>query len=285
MTFSVVARDAANGDLGVAVQSRFLAVGAAVCHARAGVGAVATQALTNVTYGPRALTLLETGADAARAVDVLVSSDPLPERRQVAVVDAHGRVAAHTGSGCQPWAGHMIGDGFSLQGNILVSSSIVREMAGVMRERTDIPLPERLALTLEAGQMAGGDARGKQSAALLVVREGGGYGGLSDRLVDLRVDDHPEPIEELHRLLALHRTYFTRPSEDDLLEIDPALAREIAARLRSLLNVSIDQAEPLGLWRELERWAGRENLEERMVRPGTIDPHVLTILRERSGSS
>jgi uncharacterized Ntn-hydrolase superfamily protein len=281
MTYSIVARDAATGDLGCAVQSKFLAVGAAVLHARAGVGAVATQALANLSWGPRGLALLDAGATAEQALAVLAGSDELPGRRQAGIVDATGRVASHTGSGCMAWAGHRTGDGFSCQGNVLVSSATVDAMAEVMTTCGDLPLPERLVAALAAGQAAGGDARGQQSAGLLVVRERGGYGGQSDRLVDLRVDDHPAPIEELGRILALHHLYFERPRDEDLVPIDEALAAEIAGLLGRIGGIPVDPGDSIALWARLERWAGRENLEERMIRAGYVDRTVLGILRQQ----
>ena len=283
MTFSIVACDTSTGDLGVAVQSKFLAVGAAVPYAAAGVGAVATQALSNLSYGPRGLDLLRAGASASLALDALVASDALPGRRQAAIVDAAGRVAAHTGEGCTAWAGHRTGDGVSCQGNILVSAATVEAMAEAMASSTGRPLADRLVDALAAGQAAGGDSRGQQSAALLVVRAGGGYGGQSDRLVDLRVDDHPAPIAELGRLLELHRLYFERPTDADLVPLDEALAGEVARRLAQLGRPAVDPRDAKALWAALERWAGRENLEERMVREGSLDRTVLRILREQTG--
>lgn len=283
MTFSVVALDQATGDLGCAVQSKFLAVGASCIHARAGTGAIATQALSNVSYGPRGLALLEAGADASRALDALLHSDPLPERRQAGIVDAAGRSSAHTGSGCTGWAGHICGDGFSCQGNMLVSDTVVQAMAAVMRDEDGLPFPERLVRCLEAGQAAGGDARGQQSAALLVVRAGGGYGGLSDRLIDLRVDDHAAPIAELRRLLDLHRLFFDRPAPETLLPLEGDLLAEVAARVSQLRSVALTPDDPDTLFDHLDKWAGRENLEERMVRRGWIDPKVLDILRQHAG--
>jgi uncharacterized Ntn-hydrolase superfamily protein len=282
MTFSIVARDPATGDLGCAVQSKFLAVGAGAIHARAGIGAVATQALSNISFGPRGLALLEAGATAQQALDALVASDSLPQRRQAAIVDAEGRAAAHTGSGCTGWAGHVVGKETSCQGNMLVSRATVDAMAEAMETGLDMRFPERLLCALAAGQAAGGDARGQQSAALLVVRAGGGYGGYSDRLIDLRVDDSPLPIEELQRLLGLHRLHFERPAEADLLPLAADLADEVAARLARVQGEPADASDADGLWRRLDRWAGRENLEERMVRPGYIDSSVLRILRLRS---
>lgn len=283
MTYSIVARDPATGDLGCAVQSKFLAVGSGVPHARAQVGAVATQALSNLSFGPRGLALLEMGASAQQALDVLIASDPLPERRQAGIVDAAGRAAAHTGSGCMGWAGHVIGDGFACQGNMLVSAATVEAMAGAMRDVSTL-FPERLVRALAAGQAAGGDARGQQSAALVVVRTGGGYGGATDRLVDLRVDDHPAPIDELARLLDLHRLYFQRPEPSELLPLESDLLAEVAARLGRIRGEMLDPSDATAVWATLDRWAGRENLEERMVERGVIDRTVLRILRERDGA-
>jgi uncharacterized Ntn-hydrolase superfamily protein len=280
VTFSIVARDPDTGDLGGAVQSKFLSVGSLVLHGRAGAGMVATQAWANVSYGPRGLDLLAAGATAPQALEVLVGGDDQPGMRQAAVVDAAGGVAAHTGGDCPDWAGHHGGDGFSCQGNILVSGATVAAMAAAMRERTDLEFPERLVAALEAGQAAGGDARGQQSAALLVVRAGGGYGGRSDRHIDLRVDDHPGPIAELGRLLALHRRYFRRPGDDELAELTGPLAAEVAGLLARRGAGRVDPGDAAALWAALEGWAGLENLEERLVRRGWIDPTTLEVLRE-----
>jgi uncharacterized Ntn-hydrolase superfamily protein len=279
MTFSIVARDPLTGDLGVAVQSKFLAVAAAVPYARAGVGAIATQALANLSWGPRGLDALERGATAAETLADLVGSDERPERRQAGIVDSTGRVASHTGSGCSAWAGHRLGDGFACQGNILVSGATIDAMAASMEASRSEVLADRLVAALSAGQAAGGDSRGQQSAGILVVRAGGGYGGQSDRLVDLRVDDAADPIGELGRLLRLHRLYFGRPDEASLIPIDAALAHEIATRIGVLTGEPPDPQDMEVLWARIDRWAGRENLEERMVRPGSIDPVVLAVLR------
>jgi uncharacterized Ntn-hydrolase superfamily protein len=280
VTFSIIARDAETGDLGGAVQSKFLGVGGVVLHGRAGVGMVATQAWANVSYGPRGLALLEAGASARQALDVLLGADDQPGQRQAAIVDAAGRVAAHSGGECPDWAGHHTGDGVSCQGNILVSGATVEAMAAAFREGAGLEFPERLVAALDAGQTAGGDARGQQSAALLVVREGGGYGGGSDRLVDLRVDDHATPIAELGRLLALHRRYFQRPRDDELVELDGPLAAEVAGHLARRGAGPADPGDAAALWQALEAWAGLENLEERLVKPGWIDPVTLEALRE-----
>ncbi len=201
-TFSIVAVDLVTGDLGVAVQSRFLGVGAVVPYARAGVGAVATQAWANTTYGPRALALLERGAVPAEVVRRLTASDERKEFRQVGIVDARGVSAGYTGRETSAWAGHRVGRDYSVQGNILAGESVVRDMAHAF-QRAEGDLSARMLAALRAGQAAGGDSRGQQSAALLVVRAGAGYGGFNDRFIDLRVDDHPRPIEELTRIHGL----------------------------------------------------------------------------------
>jgi uncharacterized Ntn-hydrolase superfamily protein len=207
-TFSIVACEPASESWGVAVQSRFLAAGAVVPWATAGVGAVATQALANPRFGPLGLAMLEEGMSAQETVDALVAGDGGRELRQVGVVDRRGRAAAFTGGECFPWAGHVVGEFFCCQGNILVGGAVIDEMAAAFERARGLPFPERLVAVLEAGQGAGGDSRGQQSGALLVVRRGGGFAGYSDRLVDLRVDDHEHPIAELARLLRLHREVF-----------------------------------------------------------------------------
>lgn len=198
-TFSIVGHDPATGELGVAVQSKFFAVGAVVPWARAGAGAVATQAFANTTYGPAALDMLAGGASPEEVVAALTDADEGRDARQLGIVDAEGRAAAFTGSACITWAGHEVGDGYTAQGNILAGEEVVQEMAKAYRE-TDGALGERLMSALEAGQAAGGDSRGMQSAAILIVKEGAGYAGFNDRYCDLRVDDHTDPIAELRRI-------------------------------------------------------------------------------------
>ena len=202
-TFSIVAFDSATGDLGVAVQSKFFAVGSVVPWAKAGVGAIATQASGNTTYGPRGLDLLATGRSVAATLDSLLANDPGRETRQVGIVDAKGNAIAHTGKECQNWAGHRSGRGYTVQGNILAGEAVVVAMERGYLAAPPGPLGGRLIAALEAGQEAGGDSRGMQSAALLVVRAQGGYGGFNDRYCDLRVDDHTSPIAELKRLYTL----------------------------------------------------------------------------------
>ena len=203
-TFSIVAVNTASGEMGVAVASKFLAVGAVVPWARAGVGAIATQAWANTTFGPKGLELLAAGKSAKEALAALLASDPRAARRQVGLVDAKGRAAAHTGTGCFDWAGHRIGDGYTCQGNILTGRSVVDAMSAAF-EQAPGDLADRLLAALAAGDAAGGDSRGRQSAAVYVVRPRGGYGGFNDVLVDLRVDDRANPVKELLRLNKLHR--------------------------------------------------------------------------------
>ena len=203
-TFSIVAFDPDTGDLGVAVESRFFAVGAVVPWAKAGVGAIASQAFANTTFGPKGLQLLENGLPAQEALDALVKGDPLSARRQVGIVDAKGRTATWTGAKCNPWAGGKTGKSYTVQGNILTGKEVTEAMAASFEASAGLPLADRLVKALAAGQAAGGDSRGQQSAALLVVRDKGGYAGTNDRYIDLRVDDSPRPIEELQRLLDLH---------------------------------------------------------------------------------
>ncbi len=279
-TFSIVALDPANGDLGVVVQSKCLAVGNVVPWARAGVGAVATQALANANYGPDGLRLLEAGESAQAACDRLVADDDGGEHQQVGIVDAHGTAATHTGLGCLSWAGGRTGAGYAAQGNLLVSQATVDAMAETF-EATGGTLAERLITALAAGHAAGGDSRGMQSAAILVVRAQGGYRGLNDRYMDLRVDDHPSPIEELRRLMDLHHLYMDRTPAGAALPLDTSLIREIQQILSRVGNY----AGPLsGLYDQathqaMQRYVGRENLEMREGSATQIDPLVLDYLR------
>ncbi|MGO8948602.1 MAG: DUF1028 domain-containing protein [Ktedonobacterales bacterium] len=266
MTFSIVGRDPETGDLGIAVQSKFLAVGAVVPWARAGVGAIATQSYANTSYGPDGLAMLADGKSAAETMEMLTSSDEQREQRQVGIVDSLGRSATYTGPGCYRWAGGICGTDFAAQGNILVGAATVTALAETFQQAKG-PLWRRLVAALAAGQRAGGDSRGQESSALLVVRAGGGYSGFNDRMIDLRVDDHPEPIAELARLLALHDLYFQKPAPEDLLPLDA----ERTTELQELLIRSGDFAGPVtGVFDEqtfaaLERYGGRENLEERLL--------------------
>ena len=282
-TFSIVARDPENGDLGIAVASKFLAVGAVVPWAEAATGAVATQSWANTAFGPNGLALMRDGATAAEALGRLLAEDDGREHRQVGLVDAGGGAAAHTGAECSDWAGHRIGDGYTCQGNILAGSEVLESMATAL-ERATGALSVRLLEALAAGDAAGGDRRGKQAAALLVVREGGGYLGLGESLVDLRVDDHAAPIDELRRLLALNELFRGTSPVSDKLPIDAALLRELQALLAAQGYYA---GEPSGEWDDATRVAmaafiGAENLEERTdLEKRTIDAPALAYVRER----
>jgi uncharacterized Ntn-hydrolase superfamily protein len=285
-TFSLVACDPRNGDLGVAVASKFLAVGALVPWAQAGVGAVATQAWANTSYGPRGLELIAAGKSPKEALDTLIQDDPQADQRQAGMVDAQGHSATWTGDGCQSWAGGLAGPNFAAQGNILVGEATITALAETFQRETG-PLWRRMVAALAAGQQAGGDSRGQQSAALLVVREHGGYGGFNDRMIDLRVDDAAQPIEELSRLLDIYELLFLKPLPEDMLPID----NEIASELQRLLTRTGDYiGAHSGAWGSetyaaLERFGSRENLEERLLHDpadARIDHTVLEYLRKQA---
>src|SRR3954452_7131799 len=274
VTFSIVATD---GEAwGVAVASKFLGVGAAVPAAAVNVGAIATQSWANLAYRPDGLAMLRAGKSAQETLDALTSADEMREERQAGIVDAKGRAATFTGSGCNAWAGGVTGDGFAIQGNILVGPEVVEAMERAWRG-TDAtqPLTRRLLAALKAGDDAGGDKRGRQSAALLVVTEAGGYGGGSDVFADLRVDDHEQPVTELARLLDLHDIYFGKPDPATALALEGQLADEVRTRLANLGHAGDD------LDKMLADWAGIENYEERLL-PGKIDQIVLEQLRAKS---
>ena len=211
-TFSIIARDSETNELGVAVQSKFIAVGSVVPYAKAGIGAVASQAWGNVQYGPVGLKLLSQGIKTERIIALMIKTDPLQKHRQVAIISQDGNTSNHTGTACLNWAGTKSGKNFSVQGNLLNGPQVVEAMANSFKKSSGF-LAERLIMALEAGQDAGGDRRGMQSAALLVVKENWGYGGLNDRFRDLRVDDHSNPIEELNRIYKIHRKIFPRPDQ------------------------------------------------------------------------
>jgi uncharacterized Ntn-hydrolase superfamily protein len=276
VTYSIVACDLAAREWGVAVQSKFLAVGAAVPFAVAGVGAIATQALANVAYGPDGLELLRKGQSATDVVAELTAADDGRDDRQLGVVDAEGVGATFTGSACVDWAGGLTGHGFAAQGNILVSEATAYALAETFLASAGAPLAERLLACLAAAQEAGGDRRGQQSASLLVVREGGGYGGRSDRLVDLRVDEHLRPIAELERIYRVHRTLFGSTPRDRWLEVDDTLRAEIEQRLAERGYRAGTTAEAF------IDWADIENLEERVDGFDRVDPVVLEQLRQGS---
>src|SRR5579875_397717 len=280
MTFSIVARDLEAGEFGIAVQSKFLAVGAVVPWARAGVGAIATQAWANTSYGSRGLELLAQGLSAQEVLESLLSQDDGRADRQVGIVGLSGKPVSYTGEQCFPWAGGRVGEHYACQGNILVSEETVQAMAHTFEQTTGL-LCDRLLAALAAGQAAGGDSRGQQSAALLVVRPKGGYGGFNDRFIDLRVDDHPTPIAELQRLLQLHKLYLFPTEPQDILMLDSAMPAE----LQTLLRASGDYTGAInGVYDNATRdafraYSGRENLEARWFEDARIDRVVLEFMR------
>jgi uncharacterized Ntn-hydrolase superfamily protein len=273
-TYSIAACDLEVGEWGVAVQSKFLAVGAVVPAAEPHVGAIATQAWANLAYRFDGLALLREGYAAQDVVRTLVGADEGRGHRQLGVVDGLGRAATYTGSECLEWAGGTTGPGYAAQGNILVSAATVEALATTFEVSAGRPLAERLLAGLAAAEAAGGDRRGRQSAALLVVRKDGGYGGTGDVAADLRVDDHPQPIEELERIYRLHDLLFGHTPEDQWLDVDAALADELRERL-AVLGYDGELPDALAAW------AGRENLEERVSGADRIDPVVLEQLRAR----
>jgi uncharacterized Ntn-hydrolase superfamily protein len=273
-TYSIAACDLEAGQWGVATQSKFLAVGSVVPWAEPGVGAVATQAYANPRYGPDGLSLLREGADADTVVQRLTGADDGREHRQLGVVDGRGGSATFTGRACLDWAGGIAGPCFAAQGNILVGEETVAALAGTFEATAGKPLAERLLECLAAAQAAGGDRRGQQSAALLVVERDGGYAGLSDVLVDLRTDDHAQPIAELSRLYRMHDLLFGKTPAAQWVDVDDSLRREIVERLASLgYDGDAEQA--------FVDWASTENLEERVDGFSRIDPVVLEELRSR----
>lgn len=283
MTFSVVAFDPKTKDLGVAVESKFPAVGATVPFAHSGVGALATQSYANTSFGSRGLAMLKKRVAPRQVLARLTARDRERAKRQVGIVDARGRAASFTGKECHPWAGHLVGKGYAVQGNILASEDVVKAMARAY-EATAGDLPVKLLASLVAGQNAGGDRRGQQSAALLVVREKGGYGGFNDRWVDLRVDDHPEPIEELARIFQIWDvTMLTREDSKDVVVITP----EVTSFVQRLLVRARAYDGPVhGEWDSkteaaFEGWMGVENLENKLRKDGKLWGSVWRYIQEK----
>jgi uncharacterized Ntn-hydrolase superfamily protein len=277
-TFSIVACDRAAGEIGIAVQSKFLSVGAVVPWVERG-GAIATQAWANTTFGPTALAALRDGVVPDEIVRRLTANDPQAEDRQFGIVDAQGGAASFTGSRCIGWAGGIVGEGFAAQGNCLAGPAVVDAMARTFRE-TGGTLADRLVASLAAGQREGGDKRGQQSAALVIAKPHGGYGGFNDRYVDLRVDDHPAPIDELARLLELHKLYFFPAAPQDVLSVDEALGREIAGELVRVGALSArDGTYGDAARAALVAFMHVENLENRVRDDGAIDRQTLAYLR------
>lgn len=282
MTFSIVAWDPdgpSGPEWGVAVASKFLASAAVVSWARADAGAIATQAFANVAYGPDGLSMLAEGKPADEVVGALTGADQGQADRQVGVVDGAGGAASFTGEDCFEWAGGVVGEGFACQGNILTGGEVVDRMAEAF-EGSLGDFPTRLVAALAAGDLAGGDRRGRQSAGLLVVREGGGYGGGTDVVVDLRVDDHADPVGELGRILEVHELLFPRPGTMEFVDIDSALADELRQELRRCdYDPGTGRDYDADLRLALYEFVGVENLEERWSKEPLIEVEVLAMLR------
>ena len=273
-TFSICATD--GRDFGVAVASKFLAVGSVVPWAGAGIGALATQAMANTSYGPGGLQLLSEGLPAQVVVGRLTAADPERDHRQLGIVDRDGGSATYTGSACFEWAGGRTAPGCACQGNILTGPGVADALLDTFLASSG-DLCDRLLAALSAGDLAGGDRRGRESAALLVVRQDSGYGGLDDRMIDLRVDDHPEPVMELQRLARLWRVYFEETDDGALLPVDEELVRRLRLGLqRRGIQVRGEGLDSVFL--ALEAWAGMENLEERLRGRDRLDPVVLRML-------
>ena len=284
-TFSIVASDPKDNSFGVAVASKFLAVGSIVSWAKSEVGAIATQAHAKIGFGPDGLQMLEGGCSASEVLSALIADDPASATRQLAIVDAHGGVAAHTGINCHEWAGHLVGEYYSCQGNILIGPETLDAMEESFVS-TKGELADRLIAALEAGDAAGGDSRGKQSAAIVVVKTGGGYGGDTDRYLDLRVDDHQDPVNKLRRLVEMHHLFFGSAVASDMITIDEQIATELQFLLE---GQGYNVVDAIGVWNEASKQAfwsfvGKENLEERWNIDGntdSIDLVVLEYLRQK----
>jgi uncharacterized Ntn-hydrolase superfamily protein len=274
-TYSIAACDLEADQWGVATQSKFLGVGSVVPWAEPQVGAIATQAWANPRYGPDGLVLLREGLSAEEVVERLTSADEGRDHRQLGVVDGKGGSATFSGAECMDWAGGRTGPCYAAQGNILVSAETVDAIAETFEATSGKPLAERLLDCMDAAQAAGGDRRGQQSSALLVVERDGGYAGLSDSVVDLRVDEHELPLEELRRIYVMHQAIFGETPRDEWLEVDDALGQELRERL-GRLGYDGDLAE------SFFAWAGKENLEERVDGVERVDPVVIEELRRQS---
>jgi uncharacterized Ntn-hydrolase superfamily protein len=280
-TFSIVGYDPKTEELGIAVQSKFIGVGAVVPWAKAGVGAVATQSYANTSYGPAGLKLMEDGRTAQEALDILIANDEGRAKRQAGIVDAKGNAATYTGDECFDWAGGVTGPNFAAQGNILVSKETVEAMGNTF-QKTEGSLAYRLTQALDAGQEAGGDSRGRQSAALLIVKEKGGYAGYNDRAIDLRVDDHPDPIKELIRIFNLHQLYFEETKQEEIITIDAGMKMILTEQLGKLQYLSA-QGEITDeiLFKALSDFIHTENFEEREQETGKIDLKVYEFIKQK----
>jgi len=278
-TFSIVAADLATGEIGVAVASRFLSVGAVVPFVRAGAGAIATQAFANTAYGPQALELLAAGKSPDEIGATLIAGDPGLDERQFGIVAVDGRSATFTGSRCIDWAGGIAGDGFAAQGNCLAGAAVVDALAAAFRGSRG-HLADRLVGALQAAEAKGGDKRGRQSAALVIEKPRGGYAGFNDRYVDLRVDDHANPIDELGRLLEMHKLYFFEAAPEDLVDVDTDVGTQIVAELKRIGVLGPDAfAYDAAARAALVGFMHVENLENRVRDDGKIDRQTLGYLR------
>lgn len=273
-TFSLVAHDPQSGDLGIAVASKFLAVGFVVPWAKAAVGAVATQSYANPAFGPQGLALLQAGAAPQEVLAVFQRTDPQLHLRQFGLVSANGQSLSFTGEGCHPWAGGVAGEGFAAQGNLLQGPEVIESMVQTYQNSPHLPFAERLLAALLAADLAGGDRRGRQSAALLIVGEGRGYGGM-ERAIDLRVDDHPQPVPELQRLLSIHRLLFSKPQNPEPLSTADILwiQQSLGLPLSGQWNPATEEA--------FRAWIGHENLEERYPGGPYLDLEALAYLKTR----
>jgi uncharacterized Ntn-hydrolase superfamily protein len=276
MTYSIVGYDPEEKEWGIAVQSKFLGVGSVVPFAKAGVGAVATQSYANTAYGPQALQLMEQGKTAEEALDIITKDDPDRPLRQVGLIDAWGHAATFTGEGCYDWAGGVTGKYFAAQGNILVDEQTVSAMAETF-ESASGSLAERLLHALDAGQEAGGDSRGMQSAALLVVKENGGYGGFNDRYIDLRVDDHSSPIKELKRIYLMHQLYFKESESGRVVLVEDEIRDDLEKEL-TRLGYADDKKS---LHQALRDYLHTENFEMREQDENYIDLDVLEYMKKQ----
>lgn len=279
-TFSIAAYDPEAEEWGVAVQSKFLGCGSAVCFAKAGAGAIATQANANLDFGELGLIMLDKGYSAEQVLNALLALDEGRAERQIGIVDAQGRSASYTGDKCMDWAGSISGPNFTCQGNILVSEETVSAMAESFRNSTG-SLAHRLVQALDAGQNAGGDRRGRQAAAVLIVKENGSYGGYNDRMIDLRVDDHPDPIRKLGEMLDMHDLYFGVTEVRVPMEGELCMQVQNALAAKGFYSGAID-----GIYGEESRsafatWCGMENYEERICEGAFMDEKVMNILLEK----
>jgi uncharacterized Ntn-hydrolase superfamily protein len=278
MTFSIVGYDPIEKEWGIAVQSKFLGVGAVVPWAKAGAGAVATQSYANTAYGPKGLELMAQGKSAQETLELLLADDPDKEMRQVGLIDANGNSATFTGSACYNWAGGITGPNFAAQGNILVDEKTVQAMAEVF-QKTEGTLAEKLLAALDAGQEAGGDSRGQQSAALYVVKDKGGYGSYNDRYIDLRVDDHSAPIKELIRIYQLQQLYFSPSKPEKVAALEGEVKTEVTYHLTRLGYLASEELSNEKVYEALTTFIHTENFEMREQKTGFIDLEVLEFMK------